>query len=66
MSKERLGQWARAKRVLDEFGIGRSTLRRLVLEGRIESKVIKSAGATKGIRLFSIESIKQLLATSIK
>jgi hypothetical protein len=58
-------EWARAKQISAQFGIGRSTLDRLAKEGQIESKVIKLSGARKGTRLFSIQSIRELLARSL-
>jgi len=58
-------EWARAKQIGAQFGIGRSTLDRLAKEGRIESRVIKLSGARKGTRLFSVQSIRELLARSL-
>jgi predicted site-specific integrase-resolvase len=58
-------EWMRAKQILAQFGIGRSTLYRLAAEGRIESKLIKTANASKGTRVFSIQSIRALLANSL-
>ena len=57
-------QWMRAKQVLLVFGIGKTTLYRLVKEGRIKSTPIVKPGASKGVRVFSVESIKEFLATS--
>jgi hypothetical protein len=57
-------EWIRAKQVLAQFGIGRATLYRLVKEGRIESQSLKRADASKGIRVFSVQSIRSLLAAS--
>jgi hypothetical protein len=57
-------EWMRAKQVFLVFGIGKTTLRRLVKEGRVESKSIIKTGATKGLRVFSVQSIRALLATS--
>jgi hypothetical protein len=58
-------EWARAKQIFVQFGIGRSTLHRLTKEGRIESTVIKTGGGPKGIRLFNVASIRKLLANSL-
>jgi hypothetical protein len=58
-------EWARAKQILAQFGIGRSTLYQLAKEGRIETKLIKTAKASKGTRVFNIRSIRDLLAASI-
>jgi hypothetical protein len=57
-------QWMRAKQVFLVFGIGKTTLARLRREGRIESKSIIKPGARKGIRVFSVQSIRALLAAS--
>jgi predicted DNA-binding transcriptional regulator AlpA len=57
-------RWMRAKQVFVVFGIGKTTLYRLVKEGRIESRSIVKLGASKGVRVFSVESIKALLTAS--
>ena len=57
-------EWARARQVFVQFGIGRSTLERLAKEGKIKCKTLKGRFAKKGIRLFNISSIRDLLATS--
>ncbi len=58
-------EWARARQISAQFGIGRSTLYRLSKEGRIESRLIKTIGAVKGTRVFSVRSIRELLASSL-
>lgn len=58
-------EWARAKQIFVQFGIGRSTLYRLAKEGRIESKALKTAEGKKGIRLFNVQSIRALLASTV-
>jgi hypothetical protein len=57
-------EWARPKQVFVQFGIGRSTLDRLAREGKIKCKTLKSRFAKKGIRLFNVASIRDLLGTS--
>jgi hypothetical protein len=57
-------EWARAKQIFIQFGIGRSTLYRLAQEGQIESTVIKGLGASKGTRVFNIQSIRNLILSS--
>ena len=57
-------EWARARHIAQQFGLGRSTLYRLALEGRIETKLVIGRGAKKGTRLYLIESIRELLAKS--
>ena len=56
-------EWARARQVFVQFGIGRSTLDRLAKEGKIESKTLKGRSAKKGIRVFNVSSIRDLLAS---
>jgi hypothetical protein len=65
MSDRDIIEWARAKQILIQFGIGRSTLYRLAEEGQIESRLIKTANASKGTRVFNIQSIRALLANSV-
>jgi hypothetical protein len=65
MPAQDLTEWARAKQIFAQFGIGRSTLYRLLKEGRIESRLIKTAGAAKGTRVFKVQSIRALLAKSL-
>jgi hypothetical protein len=65
MSDRDIVEWARAKQILVRFGIGRSTLYRLAKEGRVETKLIKTANASKGTRVFSVRSIRDLLAASL-
>ena len=57
-------EWARARQVFMQFGIGRSTLDRLAREGKIKCKTLKGVGAKKGIRVFNVSSIRALLAAS--
>jgi len=58
-------EWGDAEEVERLFSITRSTLYKLANAGRIDSALIKTKeGATKGVRLFNIESIRRLLAAS--
>lgn len=69
MSRKHLNsaEWGDAEEVERLFSITRGTVYKLADAGRIESALIKTReGARKGIRLFNIESIRQLLAASIK
>ena len=57
-------EWARARQVSVQFGIGRSTLDRLAREGKIKCKTLKGRFAKKGIRVFNVSSIRELLASN--
>jgi hypothetical protein len=64
--KIRQVEWANAEQVFDQFGFSKGTLNKLADLGRIKSVSIKTkAGARKGVRLFSIASIRELLADSL-
>jgi predicted site-specific integrase-resolvase len=58
-------EWARARQVFIQFGIGRSTLDRLAREGKIKCKTLKGRFAKKGIRVFNVSSIRELLASNL-
>lgn len=54
-------EWTDAKGVRKRFGIGTSTLYRLMADGRIKSTSLRRKGSCRGKRLFSVESIKNLI-----
>jgi hypothetical protein len=59
-------EWGNAEQIFVRFGLGKGTLLKLVSEGRIKSVSVKvKAGARKGVRLFSVQSIRELLAQSL-
>lgn len=58
-------EWARAKQIFAQFGIGRSTLYRLAKEGRIESRLIKGENSSKGTRIFNVQSVRELVEASL-
>jgi hypothetical protein len=59
-------EWGNADQVFGQFGISRGTLYKLADTGQIKSVSIKTrAHARKGVRLFSIASIRELLAASL-
>jgi hypothetical protein len=54
-------EWARAREIYERFGIGRTALYWLAREKRIQTSVIIRRDGRKGTRLYSVESIRQLL-----
>ena len=65
-SKLDAAEWGNADQIFEQFGLSRGTLYKLADAGRIKSVSIKTkAGSRKGVRLFSIESIRELLVSSL-
>jgi hypothetical protein len=59
-------KWGTAVDVFEQFRLTKGTLYKLVKAGRIKSVYIKShPEARKGVRFFSIASIKELYAESL-
>jgi hypothetical protein len=68
MSENKLAaiEWGNPKQIFSQFGLTRGTLYRLAQAGRIKSVSIKTKVASrKGVRLFSIASIRELLDQSL-
>lgn len=58
-------EWASAEQVHAYFGLTKGTLYKLANDGRIKWALVKtSAKARKGIRLFNVASIRELLSAS--
>jgi hypothetical protein len=58
-------EWGRAQDVFAKFRIGRTALERLAREGKIKSVSIKlKPGSRRFTRIFSFQSIRELLATA--
>jgi hypothetical protein len=59
-------EWGNAEQIFARFGLTRGTLIKLADSGRIKSVVVKTRdGARKGVRLFLVESIRQLLVRQL-
>jgi len=59
-------EWANAQQVFLRFGLMKSTLFKLAEAGKIRSAVFKpTPGGRKSVRLFGIQSIRQLLEESV-
>jgi hypothetical protein len=55
-------EWGNAEQIYFQFGLTRGTLYKLADAGRIKSVTIKTrAEAVKGVRLFNIQSIREML-----
>lgn len=60
-------EWGSAEQIFEKFGITRGTLYKLADAGRIRSTLFKTRDdAAKGIRLFSIQSIREFLEANVK
>jgi helix-turn-helix protein len=59
-------QWGSAEDIRRIFGITRGTLYKLAKANRIKSTVFKTKeDARKGVRLFSIQSIREFLEANV-
>jgi len=59
-------EWGTADQIFDMFGLSRSTLIKLAASGRIKCAQLRvSPEARKSVRLFGIQSIRQLLEESV-
>jgi hypothetical protein len=55
-------EWGNADQIYVQFGFTRGTLYKLADAGRIKSVIIKTkSDASKGVRLFNIQSIREML-----
>jgi hypothetical protein len=65
MNESENAEWGRAQDVFAKFRIGRTALERLAREGKIKSATIKlKPGSRRFTRIFSFQSIRELLATA--
>jgi len=61
-----LAEWGTAEQIFARFGITRGTLYKLVKGGRIKSTVFKTRDdARKGVRLFSVQSVREFLEANV-
>ena len=59
-------EWGNAEQIFEQFGLTRGTLIKLADAGRITSVNVKTrTGARKGVRLYNLQSIRELLASSV-
>lgn len=66
MSEDAVIEWGTAEQIFTRFGLSRGTLYKLAEAGRIRSALVKTrANARKGIRLFSVESVRKLLEANV-
>jgi len=54
-------EWLRMADAVRYSGISRSLLYELIQEARIDSRVLRKRGRTRGIRLISVDSINQFI-----
>jgi hypothetical protein len=59
--QEQRPEWADAKGIQRMFGIGKSTLYRLIDEGKVKSTSLRERGKLRGKRLVSTDSVSTLL-----
>ena len=58
-------EWGSAEQIYAQFGLTKGTLYKLASDGRIKWALVKtSRDARKGIRLFNVQSIRELLSAS--
>ena len=60
---EHLVQYVRVNTAVDLYGLSRPHLFELIAKGKIESKLIKRDGATRGIRLINAASLRAFIAS---
>jgi hypothetical protein len=66
MPEDAVTEWGTADQIFSRFGLTRGTLYKLADAGRIKSTLIKTRdSARKGIRLFSVQSIRELLEANV-
>ena len=59
-------EWGNAEQIFEQFGLTRGTLIKLADAGRITSVNVKTrTAARKGVRLYNLQSIRELLASSV-
>lgn len=61
-----LAEWVREKQVFNQFGLGRSPLKRLRETGKLRFISLREPGMKQGTLLYNIESIRAYLATKEK
>jgi hypothetical protein len=54
-------EWFRIPRVVELFGISRSTIFLKIADGGFESVLIKQPGAKRGVRLISAASVRRFI-----
>jgi len=55
-------EWANAQQIRERFGLPRGTLMRLAAQGRIKVAILKMEPTSrKSVRLFGVDSIRELL-----
>jgi hypothetical protein len=58
-------EWGNAEQAFEQFGFKKGTLYRLADTGQIRSALVRIEGNKKGVRLFDLNSIRELLASNI-
>jgi hypothetical protein len=63
---EQPAEWGDAEKIEQIFGITKGTLYKLADAGYIQSALLKTKeGARKGVRLFSIQSIREYVQANV-
>jgi hypothetical protein len=66
MPEDTLTEWGTADQIFARFGLSRSMLYKLAEAGRIKSSVIKGKDdAKKGVRVFGIQSVRELIEANV-
>jgi hypothetical protein len=55
-------EWANAEQIQAQFGLTPSYLKKLAKENKIRSTLLRNPAARKGVRLYNIVSIRDLIA----
>jgi hypothetical protein len=59
-------EWGRDRDVAEIFSLKKGTLRTLEKQGKIRSVLLKVSGDKSTIRLWDLDSVRELLASSIE
>lgn len=63
---ENEAEWVRINRAVKQFGVGRTSLFRLIHEGSIKSSLLRKRGNVSGIRLISTDSLRQYIESFVE
>ena len=61
MKKYKKKRFVRVNDVISDYGIGRTTINKLIAEKRVISHLVRDRGATRGLRLIDVKSLEKYI-----
>jgi len=59
--KKKTRRFIRINDVISDYGIGRTTMNKIIAEKRVTSHLVRDRGATRGLRLIDVKSLEKYI-----